>query len=145
LKTLHTYVNNFQFFPKSSIYDDDARNRISEFNRHIATLYYIVRTKKLSFIPSSFRVMPDFTFLGSVIVDKAEYPVRFSTVELLYAKPELRKAFPSIQELTEYCMSKWGDLSAPNLTSRSCVIRKLLFHNDFRVISDGQFSWESIQ
>jgi len=61
--------------------------------------------------------MPDFTFLGSVIVDKAEYPVRFSTVELLYAKPELRKAFPSIQELTEYCMSKWGDLSAPNLTS----------------------------
>ena len=48
-KYFQTFVKKYQVIPKSSIYDEYAKHLISEFNKHEATLYFIVKTKKVSF------------------------------------------------------------------------------------------------
>lgn len=123
-RLLHTYIKNFQFFPKSAIYDDDAKYRISEFNRHVATLYFIVRTKKASFIPSTFGADKDFAFRGIIDVGGYKLPIRFSTVEMLHQSPEVKMHFPSCDEFAEYCMRQWQDPSHPDLTSRQKYVEK---------------------
>lgn len=116
-KLLSTYVKNFQFFPKSSIYDDDAKYRISEFNRHEATLYFIVRTKKAFFLPATFQVGLDYSFRGVIDIAGIQLPIQFSCVDMLFQAPDVQKSFPTRNEFVEYCMRQWKDPSRPNLTS----------------------------
>jgi hypothetical protein len=116
-RLLSTYVKNFQFFPKAAIYDDDAKYRISEFNRHVATLYFIVRTKKACFLPATFRVDLDYFFRGTIEIAGHQLPVQFSCVEMLYQAPDVQKAFPNCNDFAEYCMRKWKDPSRHHLTS----------------------------
>lgn len=113
-KVLSTYVKNFQFFPKSAIYDDDARYRISEFNRQVATLYFIVRTRKARFIPSSFKVNLDYSFSGLIEVGDKQLPITFNCPEMHYQVPELKTAFPNWIELAEYAMKRSHDPSRPH-------------------------------
>ncbi|MCW3478901.1 hypothetical protein OL229_04870 [Neisseriaceae bacterium JH1-16] len=116
-KYLSTSIKNFQFFPKSSIYDDDARLRISEFNRHIATLYFIVRTKKARFLPKTFKVGEDYLFRGDIEVDGRTLPIQFNCVDMLFQSPEIQKHFTTQNEFIEYSMGAWKDPSHPHLTS----------------------------
>lgn len=116
-KILSTYVKNFQFFPKSSIYDDDAKYRISEFNRHVATLYLIVRTKKVRFLPETFRVGADYSFLGLVDIAGNQHPIQFSCVDILFKHPDIKKNFRTREDFIEFCMRQWHDSARPYLTS----------------------------
>lgn len=117
-KILNTYVKNFQFFPKSAIYDDDAKYRISEFNRHVATLYFIVRTNKACFLPSTFKVDLNYYFRGVIDIADKKIPIEFSCAELLYKSPSIQKHFSSCNDFAEYGMKKWEDPSRSHLTSR---------------------------
>jgi hypothetical protein len=117
-KILSTYVKNYQFFPKSAIYDDDAEFRISEFNRHTATLYFLVRTKKATFVPRSFSTDENFSFHGLIDVAGKRFPIRFSTVEMMYQAPQVKAHFANMEEFAEYSMRQWGDPSNLKLTSR---------------------------
>ncbi len=116
-KILSTYVKNFQFFPKSSIYDDEAKFRISEFNRHVATLYFIVRTKKARFLPRSFEVGADYFFRGAIDIASHELPIQFSCVDMLFKAPDVQKAFPTRNDFADYCMRQWQDPAHPHLTN----------------------------
>ncbi len=116
-KILSTYVKKFQFFPKSSIYDADAKYRISEFNRHVATLYFIVRTKKARFLPKTFAIGQDYTFAGLIDIAGYEIPIEFSCVEMLFQSLEIQKKFPTQDAFAHYCMRRWQDPSRPQLTS----------------------------
>lgn len=116
-KILSTYVKNFQFFPKSSIYDEDAKYRISEFNRHVATLYFIVRTKKASFLPSTFSVGQDYSFRGIIDIAGSKLPIKFSCVDMLFQAPDIQNSFLTCNDFFEYCMGKWQDPARPHLTS----------------------------
>lgn len=127
-KFLSTYVKNFQFFPKSAIYDDDAKYRISEFNRHVATLYFIVRTKKACFVPSTFNVDLDYSFSGTIDIDSQKQCIQFSCVEMLYQEPYIQKNFSSCNDFAEYCMRQWKDPSRPYLTSRQKYADKALIN-----------------
>ncbi|MCL2657574.1 MAG: hypothetical protein FWD62_09160 [Betaproteobacteria bacterium] len=110
-------MKNFQFFPKSSIYDDDAKYRISEFNRHVATLYFIVRTKKACFLPATFSVGLDYSFRGVIDIAGHQLPIQFSCVDILFQTPDVQKAFSTCNEFVEYCMRQWKDPARPNLSS----------------------------
>lgn len=115
-RLLSIYVKNFQFFPKSAIYDDDAKYRISEFNKHVATLYFIVRTKKASFVPSTFSAKADFSFHGIVEVGGCQLPVSVNTAEMLYKLPEVQSHFANCNDFAEHFMRKWQDPNQPSLT-----------------------------
>lgn len=116
-KLLSTYVKKFQFFPKSSIYDDEAKFRISEFNRHKATLYFIVRTKKARFLPNSFEVGADYLFRGTIDVAGHQLSTQFSCVDMLFQAPNIKKAFSTRNDFADYCMRQWEDPANPHLTS----------------------------
>jgi hypothetical protein len=116
-KILHTYVKKFQFFPKSSIYDDDAKYRISEFNRHQATLYFIVRTKKVSFLPKSFEIGRNYTIRGKVEVAGKSHAVAFDTARMLHGQQLLKEKFKTVTELTDYCMKQWGGPAAAGMSN----------------------------
>jgi len=117
-KYLSTSVKNFQFFPKSSIYDNDAKLRISEFNRHIATLYFIVRTKKARFLPETFKAGEDYFFRGDIEVGGRILPIQFNCVDMLFQSSEVQKHFATQSEFIKYGMAPWKDPSRPYLTSR---------------------------
>lgn len=125
-KILSTYAKNFQFFPKSSIYDDDARYRISEFNRHVATLYFIVRTKKARFLPGSFKVGTDYFFRGVIDIAGHQLPIQFSCVDMLFQAPGVQEAFPTQNDFVDYCMRQWQDRVHPHLTSSQKYAAKAL-------------------
>lgn len=116
-KILHTYVKNFQFFPKSAIYDEDSQLRISDFNRHTATLYFIVKTKKVNLLPSTFHVASDYTFCGQIAIEDKKYELSFSPADMLYRFPKLQEKFESIADFTDFCMNQWRDESRPKLSN----------------------------
>lgn len=125
-KLLSTYVKKFQFFPKSSIYDKDAEFRINEFNRHKATLYFIVRTKKARFLPDSFEVGADYFFRGIIDVAGHHLPAEFSCVDMLFQAPDIKKAFSTREIFADHCMSQWRDPAHPHLTSSQKYAAKAL-------------------
>lgn len=114
---LSTYIKNFQFFPKSAIYDEDAKYRISEFNRHVATLYFIVRTKRATFIPSTFIATQNFSFCGIVEVDGKQINVEVNTADFLHSFPGMKDRFATSNHLAEYIMRRWDHPAQVNLTS----------------------------
>lgn len=116
-KILSTYIKNFQFFPKSSIYDDDAKYRVSEFNRHVATLYFIVKTKKARFLRNSFKVGADYFFRGAIDIAGQQIPIQFSCVDMFFQEPNIQKKFRTRNDFADYYMSQWQDPARPNLTS----------------------------
>ncbi|MET3124253.1 hypothetical protein AAKU67_003868 [Oxalobacteraceae bacterium GrIS 2.11] len=113
-KMLSTYVKNFQFFPKSAIYDEDAKYRINKFNQSTATLYFIVRTKKARLQPSTFRLTGDHYFDGIIEVGDRQVPTRFSCVDMMFQYKELNEKFKSCENFFDYCMNQWGDKNRPD-------------------------------
>lgn len=128
-KLLHTYIKNFQFFPKSAIYDDDARYRISEFNQHIATLYFIIKTKKVSFIPDTFHPGENYTFSGKLKIGEAHIDITFSTASMLYDFAPIKDNFKTIDAFTDYCMDQWQDPSRPYLSNSEKYAAKTTIDN----------------
>ncbi len=124
-KTLHTHIKKFQFFPKSAIYDDDAKYRISEFNRHEATLYFIVRTAKAHFLLNTFRPADEYRLYVEIEVGGSRYPIHFSTAEMLYSYPDITNRFKTAKEFGDYCMNQWRDESRPNLSGAEKYAEKI--------------------
>jgi hypothetical protein len=114
-KIFNTYIKKFQFFPKSSIYDSNAKHRISEFNRHQATLYFIVKTQKVRFIPETFKATANYCFQGQLEVLNKRHNIIFNIAKILYSHEKLKDRFSSVNEFTEWCMNLWGDPQRQNL------------------------------
>lgn len=124
-KTLHTHIKKFQLFPKSAIYDEDAKYRISEFNRHEATLYFIVRTTKASFLPNTFRLAGEYLLSVEIDVGGTRNLVEFSTADMLHSYPEIAKRFKTVKEFGDYCMNQWRDPNRPNLSGAQKYAEKI--------------------
>jgi len=107
-KAFHGYIDKYQFFPKSSIYDEFNKERVSEFNRHSATLYFIVKTPKVKFIIDSFEIVDNFCIRGSFLIDDKTIDVIFNAAKIWFDAPVIKEKFKDIDKFTDYCMSQWG-------------------------------------
>ncbi len=107
-KIFHSYIKKYQFFPKSAIYDNYAKQRISEFNRHDATLYLIVKTPKIKIVPSSFKVVDNFCIQGQFSINDELIDIVFNAAKVQFDDPNVKKHFKTLDKLTSYCMDQWS-------------------------------------
>jgi hypothetical protein len=116
-KYFQSYIKQYQIFPKRSIYGAHSKNLISEFNRHEATLYFIVKTKKVVFLPESFRPIGNYCFLGFLEVSGRRHEIVFNTAKMHYDHKEINKRFSSIEDFCNFSMRDWGVDNYPNLSN----------------------------
>jgi len=96
----HSYIKKFQFIPKSTLYDEESKPIISEFNKHEATLYCIVKTPRIAFLPKTFSVDENYNLTGKIIVGNNNNnikDIKFNAVEFLYQMPQLKEHFSTLE------------------------------------------------
>lgn len=107
-KAFHGYIDKYQFFTKTGIYDEHNKYRISEFNRHKATLYFIVRTPKVKFLPKTFRIVSNYCIEGKLEINGKKTEIIFNAAKIWYKLKEAQAKFDDIDDFTDHCMSQWG-------------------------------------
>lgn len=110
-----SHIKKYQVFPKNSIYGEHAKNLISEFNKHEATLYFMVKTKKVTFLPESFRAVGNYCFLGFVEVGGKRHEIIFNAAKMHYDDKKISKNFSSVEEFCDFSMREWRSEKFPNL------------------------------
>ncbi len=106
-KVFHGYINKYQFFPKFCIYDKFSQKRISEFNKSEATLYLIVKTPKVKFLPESFHVTKNYCIKGFLQVKDRKIEIIFSAAKAWFDSPNIKNRFRNIEEFTDFYMERW--------------------------------------
>lgn len=114
-KFYHSYIKKFQFIPKSTLYNEELQSLISDFNQHEATLYFIVKTPIISFLPELFEIDNNYNLSGEISIgSNRTKTIKFNAVEMLYQMPELKEHFPSLESFCNTYMNLYDDLSIPN-------------------------------
>lgn len=114
-KFYHSYIKKFQFIPKSTLYNEEQKSLISYFNQHEATLYFIVKTPKISLNPESFEIDDNYNLSGEISIGSNETKkIKFNAVEMLYQMPELKEHFPSLDSFCNTYMNLYDDLLTSN-------------------------------
>lgn len=122
-KTFHTYLKKYQFHPFERLFDKSIRSFIkTEYTERTSTIYAIVETDKVSFVPETFRADTNFCIVGSVKVGSTFHEVRLNMAKTWYDSEsdlslQLRAKFSSVEEFTNYFMSQYQDPKKPNLSS----------------------------
>lgn len=107
----HSYIKKFQFIPKSRLYDEDSKSTISEFNKHEATLYCIVKTPKIVFLPETFSVDKNYNLIGKVKIGNDNIKeIKFNAVEILYQLPQLKENFSTLEIFCDTYMNLYNEL-----------------------------------
>lgn len=110
-----SHIKKYQIFPKRSIYGDYAKNLISEFNKHEATLYFLVKTKKVTFLPESFRAIGNYCFIGFLEVAGKKHEIIFNAAKMHYDNKQISKRFASVEDFCNFSMKEWRNEKFPNL------------------------------
>ncbi len=116
-KIFHSYIKKYQVFSKAAIYDKFAKHRISEFNRHEATLYFIVKTPKITIVPSSFKVIENFNIKGKFFIEGQLVDIVFNAAKVQFDDPAIKKRFKTLGEFTNSCMNRWTFPQSKSMSS----------------------------
>ncbi len=115
-KCYHSYIKKFQVLPKSTLYNEDSKYMISEFNKHEATLYLIVKTPKIAFIPESFIIDDNYNLCGEVFIENTETikAIKFNPLKIPYDMPQLRNNYPTLESFINTYMDMYEDGNKSN-------------------------------
>lgn len=116
-KYFQSYIKKYQILPKRSLYDDYAKNLITDFNRHEATLYFIVKTKKVVFLPETFRAVENYCFVGNLEVAGKKHEIIFNAAKMHFENSEIREKFDSTEDFCNFSMDVFRFKDYPDLSN----------------------------
>ncbi|MBB6244114.1 hypothetical protein [Rhodanobacter sp. MP1X3] len=112
-----SYIREFQPVAKDTLYSAPDKNVFSDFHRKKSTVYMIAKTKKMSFVIDSFRVIDDFCILGKVLVGGRTEDVMFNIAKLLFEKSGVTHKYDGWRSWADRVMSAWAIKEESHLSS----------------------------
>ena len=122
-KIFHTYIKKYQFHPFERLFDETIRDILkTEYTEKTSTIYAIVETDKISFLPETFRATGNYCVQGNVISRNKEESVIFNIPKTwFYSNSELSKSlknkFKTYENYIDYHMRQYLDPKKPNLSN----------------------------
>ncbi|MFG7352623.1 hypothetical protein ACGMNB_16780 [Shewanella oncorhynchi] len=116
-KYFSTYVSQYMYQPHYRIFDD-KNVKILEESKIISnsTIYAIVKTPKVRFVPSSFKVTNNYCLQGKLVVNGKQHNVIFNMAKYWFngesdLSISLRTKFRTIEEFVEYALSGFRSIA----------------------------------
>lgn len=122
-KTFHTYIKKYQFHPFERLFDESIRDYIkTEYTEKTATIYAIVETDKISFLPETFKPIGNYCIQGTVISKDKKESVIFNIAKTWYfsesnLSKEFQTKFKTYENFLEFHMSQYHNPQYPNLSN----------------------------
>ncbi|MBA4192350.1 MAG: hypothetical protein C0467_30635 [Planctomycetaceae bacterium] len=102
-----SYIREYHPIEKDLLYNDLCRNSFNEFHRKETTLYMIVKTDRIEFVPESFCIGGGFRVQGNVRVGGRVEAVVFNVAKFLFARSGVTDRYSCWEEWAEQVMSDW--------------------------------------
>ncbi|WP_228892980.1 hypothetical protein [Pseudoduganella aquatica] len=103
-----SYVTEYHPLEKDLLYHELSKNHFDEFHRKKSTLYLIVKTRRIRFLPGSFRIGAGFRITGIVTVGDRTELVTFNVAKFLFPRHGARSGCASWEDWAEKVMAGWG-------------------------------------
>lgn len=121
--TFSSYVREYHVIEKDLLYHPLAHNKFDEFHRKRSTVYMIVKTKRIAFIPESFYITGNFCICGDVVVGSRRETVVFNVAKFLFQRSGVCDRFSGWEEWAETVMSSWRIQDNPEVLAAEAYRR----------------------
>ena len=120
----NTYIKRYLSQPFERLFDKEHAKLINgHYINQAATLYAIVEVPKISYIPQSFYPIDNYCFVGQIETGGKNHTVMINVAKTWYEtesplSADLRKRFESLEDFTNYSMSKFSTMEGSNLSNQ---------------------------
>lgn len=115
-KVFFSYIREFQPIDKDTLFSEFSKNSFGDFHRKQSSIYMIAKTKKISFIVDTFRVIDDYCITGDVRIGSRKEKVVFNIAKLLFEKSGVTHKYDGWRNWSEKIMSRWAIKGDPYLS-----------------------------
>lgn len=115
--TFSSHVREYHAIEKDLLYHPLTQNKFDEFHRKKSTVYMIVKTKRITFIPESFYITGNFCVCGEVAVGSRRETVVFNVAKFLFQRSGVCDRFPGWEKWAETVMSNWKVHDNPEISA----------------------------
>lgn len=122
-KKFHTFIKKYQFHPFERIFDEDIQDVIkTTFTEKESTIYAIVETDKISFLPETFKSIGNYSIQGSMTIGGKLEHVVFNIAKTWYDSDsqmsrKLQEKFKTYENFLNFHMSQYQDYKNPKLSN----------------------------
>ncbi|EOV9409929.1 hypothetical protein ACN5W3_004377 [Vibrio parahaemolyticus] len=135
-KYFSTYVSQYMYQPHYRIFDDESMKILEESNViSQSTIYAIVKTPKVRFVPSSFSVTNNFCLKGKLVVNDRHHDVIFNMAKYWFngesdLSVNLRSRFQTIEEFVDYALSGFRSIEGIHYSNSEKYCRLAIVNSD---------------
>ncbi|MEC4728931.1 hypothetical protein HWQ46_25795 [Shewanella sp. D64] len=122
-KYFNTYVSQYMYQPHYRIFEEKNIKILEELEIiSKSTIYAIVKTSKVKFIPSSFEMTTNYCVEGKLLVDGKQYNVIFNMAKYWFdgesdLSKGLKSRFKTINEFVDYALSDFIAIDGSNVSN----------------------------
>jgi hypothetical protein len=109
-----THISEYHVVEKDLLYNEYSS--FDPFHSKTSTVYMLVKTKRIKFIPESFKIKSDFIVEGMVNIGDRREAVAFNPAKFLFASSGVTHQYESWEDWAAEAMSHWRVDSQEKMT-----------------------------
>jgi hypothetical protein len=113
----NAHIDEYHVVDKDTLFDDLYKGRFTDFHRTKASVYFLAKTRRVSFLPNTFVIESGFCLSGKVQIGKRIEAVRFNVAKILFESSGATTHFTSWEHWAAEAMSEWEVKGASSLSS----------------------------
>lgn len=113
----NAYIDEFHVVDKDTMFNELSKGRFTDFHKKKASVYFLAKTRRVTFLPKSFAIEADFCLSGKVKIGNRVEAVRFNIAKMLFEASGVKTHFASWEDWATEVMSGWDVKDAQNLSA----------------------------
>ncbi|WP_142049406.1 hypothetical protein [Achromobacter sp. SLBN-14] len=113
----NAYIDEFHVVDKDTMFDALSKGTFTEFHTKRASVYFLAKTRRVTFFPKTFAIESDFCLSGKIKIGSRVEEVRFNVAKMLFEAAGDKTHFASWELWATEVMSGWDVKDAQNLSA----------------------------
>ncbi|MFM0061471.1 hypothetical protein PQR64_38350 [Paraburkholderia phytofirmans] len=114
-RLFNAYIDEFHVIDKDTMFSEWSGPSFTDFHREKSSVYFLAKTRRVTFIPETFVIESGFCLRGDVKVGSRVEAVRFNIAKILFEGSGVKKHFESWESWAAEVMSRWAFDNEPSL------------------------------
>lgn len=106
MKSFHAYIERYQFLTPDRIFGDLKRTFEPIVDEDGSTIYFIVKCKKVRWLPERFRSTLNYSLRGRIEIDGVVESAEIDMAAFWYAMPGIQENFPDKSSMASYFLDR---------------------------------------
>lgn len=113
----NAYIDEFHVVDKDTMFNELSKGTFTEFHRKKASVYFLAKTRRVTFFPKTFVIEADFCLRGKIKIGNRVEEVRFNVAKMLFEASGVKTHFSSWEHWATEVMSEWEVKNAQNMSA----------------------------